>query len=87
MSTETVKRCDIYDTKRDVITVSVRVVELGEETEIQMTTAPETEATPGGFQLLRKIKDITLDVSPKALERLLACVEKGTTPPGGMGEG
>lgn len=59
MSTETVKRCDVWSMKRDVVVTG------------RFGTA---------ICVVRKIKGVTL-------ERLLPCLTKGTTPPGGKGEG
>jgi len=64
MATETVKRCDIFDTKKDVGTYCLSIVEV---------VGDGCESS--------EVRNITLDLSPKALTRLLAAVDKGTTPP------
>lgn len=66
MATETVKRCDIYDTKREVKTVQLLLREI----------VPEGEPLAG-----IDYKDATLDVSPKALTRLLGYVDRGLSKP------
>ncbi len=87
MSTETIKRCDIFDTKRDVLTISVTVVEVLDELEpLNLKRNPDITNDGATIRSVRGIKSVTLDMGPKALERLLACVVKGTTPPGGKGE-
>ncbi len=77
MVTERIKRCDIYDTKKSVITVSVVVAEVGEAEDLDV----EEQDDKATIRTVRSIQTKTLDVSPKALERLCDCVVRGTTPP------
>lgn len=65
MATETIKRCDIFDTKKDVISVELILREVGEDEPASVID----------------IKDATLDVSPKALKRLLGYIDRGLSKP------
>jgi hypothetical protein len=70
MATESVKRCDVFDTKGDVRTYDVQINEIKE--------GGEPAHTPFFFK--------SLDLSPRALERLKGFVERGIKKPGAKTE-
>lgn len=65
MATQTYKICDVFGTWKDVREVTISVTEIG----MVENGEPKT--------ILNK----AVDLSPRALERLLKKVETGTTPP------
>lgn len=65
--TETKKRCDVYGTAKNVESYRVEIVKRDDEN------------TPDDGVLLR---GVDIDLSPRAYDRLIAFLERGTTAPG-----